>query len=81
MAASSPARWFWIVVGLAWIAAVAVMAHLNWPHVSLDLPGRDPAVRAAYDAAVRAHLIWHAFLALVPPTLLFLLVRIFRSRG
>ena len=77
MAAPTTGRLFWLAVCLAWIAGVAWIAMTTWPHLSLDLPGRDPAVRGAYDAAVRAHVIWHAFHALVPPALLLLIVRIF----
>ena len=70
-------RLLWIIASLVWIAVVAYLAASNWPRLSLDLPGRDPAVRAAFDAAVRAHMLWHGFIALAPPLMLWVLARIF----
>lgn len=54
------------LVAVAWIAAVAVWASNGWPHIPLDMTGRDAATAAAYGRAVRAHVIEAALVAGIP---------------
>ncbi len=68
----------WIVLSLAWIAAVGVLAWNSWPHLPLDISHTDPATRAAYDSAVMLHAGRHAALALLPPLIVVALIRFFK---
>lgn len=71
--------WFLALASLAWIVAVAYLARAGWPAFSMDLSAADPAVRAAYDRAINAHVLRYAAIALVPPVIAMLLAR-FASR-
>lgn len=55
-----------IVVACIWIAGVAYAAGLSWPAFPLDMPAGDPQVRAAYDSALRDHVVRYGLIALVP---------------
>lgn len=55
-----------IVIACLWIVGVAYVAGTSWPVFPLDMPAGDPAVRAAYDSAIRSHVIRYALVALVP---------------
>lgn len=54
------------VVTFGWLALVGMSALNRWPQASLDLPMSDPAVRAAFEAAVAAHLRDHLLAAVAP---------------
>jgi len=72
--------WILIIVSAIWAAAVALVAGSTWPQLSMDLPPTDPAVQAVLDAARRNHVLWHAAIALAPPAVAFLAVKVF-ARG
>ena len=70
-----------LLASLVWIAAIAYIGLRAWPVMSLDMAAGDPQVRAAYDAAVMAHVLRYALLAVAPPLALLLLARLLsRSR-
>lgn len=72
----------WLVGSAAWGALVWQRAVATAPRLSLDLPARDPAVRAALEAAQSRHRIQHLAAGLVPPVLaLGLGVVLLRRRG
>ncbi|MEW5963251.1 MAG: hypothetical protein AB1749_06765 [Pseudomonadota bacterium] len=71
-----------VVLGLAWIAAMAVLCLQSWPTIPLDLDARDPALLAAYRRAGLVHSVRYAAAALVPAALLLVAARILdRRRG
>lgn len=67
----------WIVLSLAWIAAIGTLAWNSWPHLPLDVSHTDPATRAAYDWAVAMHAARYAALALLPPLIGVVIYRFF----
>jgi hypothetical protein len=42
---------------LLWLAFVAIEARRRWPQLPLYVNAADPAVQAAYQAAIQSHLI------------------------
>jgi len=58
------------VIACLWLAGVAYVAGWTWPVFPLDMPANDPAVRAAYDGAIRNHVILYALVGLVPAAIL-----------
>lgn len=64
-----PGKLIPVLLGLAvmiWVGVVAVSAVTHWPHIPLDMGGKDPALAAAYQKAVTAHLLRAVLLAAVP---------------
>lgn len=58
-----------IIVGLAvliWVGFVASSALSTWPHIPLDMGGRDAGVAAAHQKAVTAHVLRSVLMAVVP---------------
>ncbi|MCB1549579.1 MAG: hypothetical protein KDJ41_17385 [Hyphomicrobiaceae bacterium] len=73
-------RRLFVAAALAWVLFVGYRAWQGWPHVPLDMSPNDPQTRAALAAAVRAHVLWSAALALVPAGLLLVVTRMTRQR-
>ncbi len=67
-----------VLLGLGWVAFVALGAAEHWPQVPLDMRAGDPEVRTAYDAAVTRHALKAVALALVVP---LVLLGVFRLSG
>lgn len=67
------------VIAVAWVGVVAMGAVSAWPHMPLDMARNDPAVAAAYQNAVRMHVLKAALAAAVP--LLFLGIGLLLTRG
>lgn len=65
--------WAWALLALIWIGVVAYVCLSAWPAIPLDISANDPATRAAFARAVRAHVIRCSVLGLVPPLLLLAL--------
>ncbi len=51
---------------LVWIGVVAMSAITNWPHIPLDMGGKNAALEAAYQRAVSAHILRAVLMAAVP---------------
>ena len=62
--------WGWALLSLIWIAGVAYACLAAWPSIPLDISANDPATRAAFARAVRAHVTRCIVLGLAPPLLL-----------
>ena len=77
--------WAWALLALIWIGGVAYVCLSIWPAIPLDISANDPATRAAFARAVRAHVIRCSVLGLVPPLLLlalgWLVARLWPSRS
>ena len=65
--------WAWAVLALIWIGGIAYLCFAAWPSIPLDISANDPATRAAFARAVRAHVIRYTVLGLAPPLLLLAL--------
>ena len=59
----------WLVGSAAWGTLIWQRAVATAPRLSLDMPARDPAVRAALEAAQSRHRAQHLAAGLVPPIL------------
>lgn len=71
-----------VVLGMAWIAAMAVLCLQSWPTIPLDLDARDPALLAAYRRAGLVHAVQYAVAALVPAAVMLVAARLLdRRRG
>ncbi len=68
-----------LALGLAWVAGVAVLAYVNWPHIPLDMSPLDPATVAAWRAELLRYLLVCAAAALGPPLAASLLVRLVKA--
>jgi len=62
--------WVWALLALIWMSGIAYVCLSIWPAIPLDISANDPATRAAFARAVRAHGIRCAVLGLAPPLLL-----------
>lgn len=72
-----------VIVGLVvlvWAGFVASSAVSNWPHIPLDMGGRDAGVAAAHQRAVTAHLLRSALLAVIPAVAAGLVLLALRRR-
>lgn len=65
---------------LIWIGVVAMSAITNWPHIPLDMGGKDPVLAAAYQKAVTAHVLRAVLMAAVPAIAVGLLLFTLRRR-
>ena len=52
--------------GVAWAISTAVHGYTMWPHIPMDISANDPATRAAFDAVVRRHVLWHLIIGAAP---------------
>lgn len=59
----------WLAGSAGWGALVYQRAAATAPRLSLDMPARDPAVRAALEAAQTRHRNLHLAAGLVPPVI------------
>jgi hypothetical protein len=65
--------WGWVLLALIWIGGVVYLCLSIWPAIPLDISANDPATRAAFARAVRAHVMRCTVLGLLPPLLLLAL--------
>ena len=65
--------WVWVVLAVIWFGGIAYVCLSIWPSIPLDISANDPATRAAFARAVRAHVIRYTALGLAPPLLLLAL--------
>lgn len=65
--------WAWALLALIWIGVIAYVCLSIWPSIPLDISANDPATRAAFTRAVRAHVIRYTVLGLAPPLVLLAL--------
>ena len=70
-----------LLLSVLWIAGVTYAALQFWPHLSMDMPARDPQVQAALARAVNAHILRHALIALIPAGLLLIAAAVARRRA
>jgi hypothetical protein len=63
----------WALLALIWTGGIAYVCLSTWPAIPLDISANDPATRAAFARAVRAHVTRCAVLGLAPPLLLLAL--------
>lgn len=68
------------LAAVLWAAFVIYDASAAWPRLPLDLPAKDPSVRAAYDEAVARHVRRTALTAGTPLLLAGLLIALNRGR-
>jgi len=72
----TPGFWLATVAILAWIGFVGYRAWQGWPHVPMDISAADAATQAAFNEAISAHVVRHLAMALLPPAVLLLLLRL-----
>lgn len=72
----------WLIMSVVWGGLVYQRAVTTAPRLSLDMPARDPAVRAALEAAQSRHRDLALATGLAPPVILLALgVLALRRRG
>ncbi len=68
-----------LIVSLLWLAAAGYVAGLRWPRVPLDMSANDPATVEALNAAVFQHVVTYGAIAILPPLVLFIVMRLARK--
>lgn len=70
-----------LLLAAAWMAAMAGLCYVTWPHLPLDMSPVDPSTIAAYRAVVLRHVGLFAGAAFGLPLIVFLAARASSGRN
>jgi hypothetical protein len=67
-----------LAIALLWVAVMAILCVLTWPHVPLDISTNDPATLAAFRVATWKHLGFYIAAAFGLPIVIMSLSKVWQ---